>query len=251
MRTGGLGDRLGRHLDPESRYGLRLTLFAVAVLLAAVPFGLLVDQVVRSGPLTRADTSAAEHLHDWVRRSPGVVGPLRVVTFLGTPAWLAGVVAATAAYALARRRRRLALLVVLTALVGGALNLGVKMAVDRERPEMHPPTATAGGNSFPSGHATSSTVSYGSVLLVVLPAVPRRARRGAVAGVVVLVAAIGASRLALGVHYLSDVLGGFALGSAWLAASTAAFSVWRVERGGRPVDAIEGLEPDAAVDLDP
>jgi undecaprenyl-diphosphatase len=245
------GGRLGRRLDPESRYGLRLTLLALALLLIAVPFGFLLDQVVRSGPLTRADTSAAEHLHDWVRRSPGVVGPLRVVTFLGATAWLAVVVAATAAYTLVRRRPRLAVFVVVTALAGGALNTAVKVTVDRDRPTLDPPVATAGGFSFPSGHAAASTVSYGAVTLALLPAVPRRGRRATVTGVVVLVAAIGASRLALGVHYVTDVLGGFALGSAWLAASTAAFSVWRVERGGPPVDAAEGLEPEAAADLEP
>lgn len=245
------GDRLRRRIDPESRYGLRLTLFAVAVLLVAVPFGLLLDQVMRSGPLTRADTSAADQLHDLVRRSPGVVGPLRVVTFLGTPLWLAAVVITTAAYALARHRLRLALFVVVTAAAGGLLNTAVKTAVDRERPDLDPPVATAGGFSFPSGHATSSTVSYGAVTLVLLPAVPRPARRPVVAGVVGLVAAIGVSRLALGVHYVTDVLGGYALGSAWLAASTAAFSIWRVERGEAPVDALQGLEPEAASDLDP
>ena len=243
--------RVRRRLDPESRYGLRVSLFALAVLLVAVPFGLLLDQVVRSGPLTRADTWAAEHLHDRVGRSPGVVGPLRAVTFLGTPPWLAAVVGSTAAYAVLRHRRRLAVFLVVTAAAGGLLNSAVKAAVDRDRPDVDPPVATAGGYSFPSGHATASTVAYGAVTLVLLPTVPRRARRPAVAGVILLVAAIGVSRLALGVHYLTDVLGGFALGSAWLAASTAAFSVWRVERGGPPVDAAEGLEPEAGPDLGP
>jgi membrane-associated phospholipid phosphatase len=245
------GGALRRRLDPESRYGLRLTLFAVAVLLVAVPFGLLLDQVVRDGPLTGADTSTAERLHDWVRRTPRVVGPLRVVTFLGATVWLAFIVAATAAYTVVRRRPRLAVFLVVTAATGGVLNLAVKTTVDRERPDLEPPVATAGGYSFPSGHATSSTVVYGALTLVLLPVVPRPARRPAVAGVVVLVVAIGTSRLALGVHYVSDVLGGFALGSAWLAASTAAFSIWRVERGGPPVEALEGLEPEAAGDLEP
>ena len=49
------------------------------------------------------------------------------------------------------------------------------------------------------------------------------------------------SRLALGVHYLSDVVGGIVLGLAWLAVSTATFSIWRVERGRPPVHPTEGL----------
>lgn len=247
----GVRGLLRRRLDPESRYGLRLTLLAAAVVLVAVPFGLLLDQVVRSGPLTAADTSAADALHRWVRRSPGVVGPLRVVSFLGSPAWLAVVVGATAVYALVRQRWRLAMFLLVTTLAGGAINSAVKATVDRDRPALDPPVATARGYSFPSGHAMSSTVAYGALLLVLIPVVPRPARKPAVGGVVVLVAAIGATRLALGVHYLSDVLGGFALGLGWLSASTAAFSVWRVERGRPPVEAMEGLEPESAGDLHP
>jgi undecaprenyl-diphosphatase len=67
----------------------------------------------------------------------------------------------------------------------------------------------------------------------------------------VLVAAIGVSRLALGVHYITDVVGGFILGLAWLTASTAAFSIWRKERGRKPVDPLRGLEPEAKRTLSP
>jgi undecaprenyl-diphosphatase len=66
------------------------------------------------------------------------------------------------------------------------------------------------------------------------------------AGAVLLVAAICFSRLALGVHFITDVVGGVVLGLAWLAASTAAFSIWRVERGRPPVQVKEGVEPEAA-----
>lgn len=242
------GGRLRRRLDPESRYGLRLTLLAAAVLLVAVPFGLLLEQVVSAGPLTKADTAAADHLHDWVRRTPGVVGPLRAVSFLGSPPWLALVVGATVVHTLVRRHWRLTTFLLVTTLAGGAINTSVKLAVDRERPELHPPVATAGGNSFPSGHATSSTVAYGAVLLVLLPAVPRRVRTPAVGGAVALVGAVGVTRLALGVHYVTDVVGGFALGLGWLSASTAAFSIWRVERGQAAVEPLEGLEPESAGD---
>ena len=237
-------------LDPEERYGLRLTLFAVAVVLVAVPFGLLLDQVVRDGPLTEVDTSAAEHLHRWVRDAPAAVDALQVVSFLGSPPWLATMVGAAVVYTVVRRRWRLALFLLVTTLAGGAINTLVKEGVDRERPALEAPVATARGKSFPSGHATSSTVAYGAVALALLPAVRRERRRLAAVAAAVLVAAIGVTRLALGVHYLTDVLGGFALGLAWLAASTAAFSIWRVERGRPPVEPLEGLEPEAAGDLD-
>jgi undecaprenyl-diphosphatase len=160
-------------------------------------------------------------------------------------------VVAAVVFVLRRRRVRLAVFLVATTLAGGLIDTAVKIAVDRDRPSLEAPVATAHGQSFPSGHAMSSTVAYGALLLVLLPALPTRARRPVVGVAVVLVVAIGFSRLALGVHYISDVLGGYALGLAWLAASTAAFSVWRVERGRPPVAPMEGLEPEAAADLEP
>jgi membrane-associated phospholipid phosphatase len=121
--------------------------------------------------------------------------------------------------------------------------------VDRARPSLEDPVATAHGKSFPSGHAMSSTFVYGALLLVFLPVIGRRYRPLVIGGAVLLVLAIGFTRLALGVHYITDVVGGIVLGLAWLAASTAAFSIWRVERGDPPVDVAEGLEPEAAEDL--
>lgn len=238
-----------RRLDPEDRYGLRLTLFAVALVLVAVPFGLLLDQVVRSGPLVRADTSAANDLHGWVRGSPGAVRALQVVSFLGSPPWLTVIVVAAVVFTLRHRRVRLAVFLVATTVAGGLIDTAVKIAVDRDRPSLETPVATAHGQSFPSGHAMSSTVAYGALLLVLLPALPARARRPVIGLAAALVLSIGFTRLALGVHYITDVVGGFVLGLAWLAASTAAFSVWRVERGRPPVEPLEGLEPEAAADL--
>jgi len=155
-------------------------------------------------------------------------------------------VAVAAVVLLRRHRARLALFLVVTTAVGGLLDTAVKVAVSRSRPSLVDPVATAAGKSFPSGHAMSSTVVYGALLLVFLPYVARRWRPAVVAGAVVVVLAVGFTRLALGVHYISDVLGGYVLGLAWLAASTAAFSIWRVERGRPPVEPMEGLEPEAA-----
>jgi undecaprenyl-diphosphatase len=66
-----------------------------------------------------------------------------------------------------------------------------------------------------------------------------------------MVVLIGFSRIALGAHYLSDVIGAALIGSAWLLAMTAAFSAWRRDRGLPPVTPEEGLEPEAANRLKP
>jgi undecaprenyl-diphosphatase len=238
--------RLRRRLDPDERYGLRVTLFALAFLLVAIPFGLLLNQVQTNGSLIRVDTSAARNLHDWVRRSDDLVRNLKVLTFFGSPVWFYLIVTPAVVWIWRRGHPRLAVFLVVTALGGGLLDTVVKEAVDRPRPSLVEPVATAHGKSFPSGHAMSSTVVYGALLLVFLPVIARRYRPVVIGGGVLLVAAIGFSRLALGVHYISDVVGGYALGLAWLAASTAAFSTWRVERGRPPVELSDGAEPEAA-----
>ncbi len=240
---------LRRRLDPDARYGLRVTLFAVAFLLVAIPFGLLLDQVKNDRSLIRLDTSAANHLHDWVRGSENLVQNLKILTFFGSPVWFYIIVTPAALWVWRRGHLRLAIFLIVTALGGGLLDTVVKEVVDRARPSLLDPVATAHGKSFPSGHAMSSTFVYGALVLVFLPVIGRRYRPVVVGGAVLLVLAIGFSRLALGVHYISDVLGGFVLGLAWLAASTAAFSIWRVEMGRPPVDVGEGLEPEAAEDL--
>ncbi|MGI8776084.1 MAG: phosphatase PAP2 family protein [Acidimicrobiales bacterium] len=235
-----------RRLDPEERYGLRLSLFAVAFLLVAIPFGLLIEQVVGHGRLVGVDTSAARGLHGWVRHSPAAVRGLKILTLLGTPLWFYVIVPVAALVLWRRHQRRLAVFLVVTTALGGLLDTAVKLAVDRSRPSLVDPVATASGASFPSGHAMAATVGYGALLLVFLPVIACRRRVAVVLGAFVLVAAIGFSRLALGVHYITDVVGGFVLGVAWLAASAAAFSIWREERGLPPVEPLDGLEPESA-----
>lgn len=87
-------------------------------------------------------------------------------------------------------------------------------------------------------------VCYAVLLLVFLPLLGGSWRTVAVGSAVLMVAAIGFSRVALGVHYVSDVLAGYVLGAAWVAAITAAFGAWRRERGRPAVEPAEGLEPE-------
>jgi membrane-associated phospholipid phosphatase len=240
-----------QRLDPAQRYGLRLTLFAIAIVLVFVPFGFLLSQVIDEGPVTVYDRAVVEDLHEVVRANPWLIKPLQIVSFLGKPLWFYIVFPPVIAYLLWRRRMRLAVYLVATALVGGLIDTVVKVAVSRDRPVLEDPIATAFGQSFPSGHSFTSVALYGALLLVFMPVVVGLWRRVAITTYVVLVGSIAFSRLALGVHFLSDVLGGLVLGFAWLAASTAAFSIWRVERGRKPVKPERGLEPEAAKDLRP
>lgn len=221
------------------RYGIRIALYAFALGLVSIPFGVLLDQVVRDGPLVEVDTWAANHLHEVVRDSPLLVDAFEVVSFLGKPPFLAAVVILVGVPLVRLRRYHLAIYLVVTTIVGGIIDTWVKLAVGRDRPSLEEPVASAMGASFPSGHAMSSTIAYGALLLVLMPLVPPRRRTWAITGVCVLVGAIGFTRLALGVHYITDVVGGFALGAAWLALTTAAFEIWREERGLRRTQPLE------------
>ena len=122
----------------------------------------------------------------------------------------------------------------------------MKNLVDRARPALPDPVASADGFSFPSGHAQAAMVGYAVLLLVFLPALRGVWHGLAVTVATAMVVAIGFSRVALGVHYVSDVLAGYALGAAWVAAMAAAFNAWRVDRGRKPAAPGEGLEPEQA-----
>jgi undecaprenyl-diphosphatase len=114
------------------------------------------------------------------------------------------------------------------------------------------PIAHGTGDSFPSGHSLGSIVCYGAVLLVFLPAARGRWRPVFITVIAALAALIGISRILLGVHYLSDVVGAWALGITWLGITAFAFELTR-SAAGQPVTApvAEGLEPEARTDLKP
>lgn len=251
MRAG-LPDAVRARFDPTGRYGLRVTLFAVALVLVAVPFSSLTFQVLADGPITRFDGEIANRLNGWVHESPAAVRALDFVSWLGRPVWFYVLIGAACVYVWRHGRKRLVAFLVVTSIGGGLVDTAVKLAVDRPRPIVDHPVATAFGKSFPSGHSMSSVICYGALLLVFLPVLHKGlARRLAVAGTVFIVLAIGCSRLMLGVHFASDVIGGYVLGAAWLAGAVAAFEIWRVESGKRPTAPLtEGVEPEAGKALE-
>lgn len=207
---------------------------AVALVLVAVPFALMLELVEdRWPPLLRADRGARDTLNSYALTHPGFVAVMRLISDAGSaPAWIA-VLAAVASWLLWRRLPRLALFVVITATGSALLNAVVKSGVHRLRPVLAHPVAHAQGLSFPSGHAQSAMVGYAVLLVVFVPMLHGAWRRTAVACAAAAVLAIGFSRLALGVHYVSDVAGGFVLGAAWVAVMAAAFNVLIVDRRGR------------------
>ena len=249
----GLPRGVARRVTPLERYGLRVSLLVVAFVLVTVPFAILLFEVVAGGPLTRVDASVANWMNDWVHRHDLLVKILPVVSWFGLPLWLGIMVTAGSIFVFLRGRRRLAIYLVVTVVGGSLVDTAVKLLVNRPRPIVDHPLDTAFGTSFPSGHSMASTLTYGALLLVFLPVLSRRQRIAAVATCIAIVLLIGCSRLLLGVHFLTDVIGGYVLGLSWLFASTALFEVWRHEEGKPPATPAEiiqeGVEPEAAAAL--
>ena len=224
-------------IDPHAaKLGVRLTLIVVAAILVAVPFGILLLEVLFKGPLTRVDQRIADQQNTDNLRDGDRVHLAQFVTQLGSTVVLIAVVVVAAVFlAVFHHRRRQALFLVTTAVLGVITNNIIKAVVGRARPHFTNAVAHAFGKSFPSGHAMNSTVVYGSLLLLAWPRLRTLARRLTAASItVVLVVSIAASRVALGVHYVSDVVAGVVLGAAFVLASAAAFKAWEHEGGHLP-----------------
>ena len=225
----------------------------LAVTGAALVFTILLVLVrLQWRPLESVDHGAAAHINGLVAGHPALVSVVKAVTWLGSDGVLWTIIGVSAVFLAFRRRWRLVLYLLVTGAGALVMDPILKSLVGRLRPVVAHPIAHGGGNSFPSGHSLGSIVCYGAVFLVFLPAARGRWRTAFTAVIVTLVALIGISRILLGVHYLSDVLGGWTLGITWLGLTAFAFELTRRAEGRPVTDPLaEGLEPEARHDLDP
>ena len=220
---------------------------------AALLFALLLLLVrLQWTPLESVDHRAAAWLNSLVAGHAMVISVIKTVTWLGSGGVL-WTLTGTAAVVLAIRRRWWLVTYLLVAGAGElTLDPVLKALVGRLRPVVTHPIAYGNGDSFPSGHALGSLVCYGALFLVFLPVARGAWRRVFAVVIVMLIAAIGISRLLLGVHYISDVLGGWALGITWLGVTAFAFELTRQATGAPVTDPVtDGLEPEACTDLKP
>lgn len=127
----------------------------------------------------------------------------------------------------ARGRRADAVFVVATMAGAALLFRGIKIIVDRPRPPAAAQVVRETNESLPSGHATMSMVVIGSLVVLCWAGRGTAARVAMVAAGALWVGAVGSTRVYLGVHWLSDVLIGWLLGAAWLAACAATWGWWR------------------------
>ena len=233
------------------RFGTRAMVGWMAVVFGAAPFLLLWLLVQRAWtPLAVLDGDVAAHLNAIVSQSPVAVSVLMAMTTLGGTETAVLLFSLATLFLIIRRRRRLATFVVATGIGLSVLVPVSKAIVDRARPVVASPVVDTPSNaSFPSGHAMTALVTFGTLLLLALPGVSRRTRPWLIAGTALIVVAVAVTRLALGVHFVSDVLAGWALGAGWLAVIVAAFQIWQRDRGVDPDEPLDPLhvEPEQAI----
>jgi undecaprenyl-diphosphatase len=226
----------------------------IAVTAAALLFTVLLVLVrLQWIPLESVDHGAAADINRAVAGDKTLVSVIKAVTWLGSDGVLWTVTGAAAVLLALRRRWRLAVYLLVTGAGALIMDPVLKSLVGRARPVVAHPVAHGTGNSFPSGHSLGSIVCYGALLLVFLPAVrPGRWRRAFITVIAALIALIGISRVLLGVHYLSDVVGAWALGITWLGITAFAFELGRHAASEPVTDPLsQGLEPEARADLAP
>ena len=165
--------------------------------------------------IVRLDAHVADWAYDVTSGNQGFVDFLQVVAVVFSN-WACGIVLALlAVYALMRRERAVAAWILLSGVVGIGGNALLKQAFSRRRPSFDEPLHEIGGYSFPSGHSAGAAMFFTVAILFTIILTGRGFRRRIIVTILGLLAiGVGASRIFLGVHYLSDVVGGLSFGMA-------------------------------------
>ncbi|MRJ75582.1 phosphatase PAP2 family protein [Aeromicrobium sp. SMF47] len=198
-----------RRADP-GRPAVLAWVLAVPTLIFAI---LAVCVATEASPVMRLDQHVAEWAYDVTDGRPGLVDFLDVVAVVFSNLVCGIVLALVAIVALVRRERAIALWIVLSGVVAIGGNALIKLAFGRERPTFDMPLHEIGGYSFPSGHSTGAGMFFTVLVLLAIVSTGRGWKRRILVTVLSLMAiGVGASRIFLGVHYLSDVVAGLSLG---------------------------------------
>ena len=232
----GLAAFFRSRVDPATATGLGLTVALGLVLGGAIATGALLVMEQHNAGLAHWDLSAAR----WgaTHATSGSTRFLKDVSLLGgTPVMIGvAVIAAVVEYV---RTRTVAIFGFMTVVVLGQVAVSnlTKVIVNRPRPDIHRLTGFSGA-SFPSGHAATAAATFAAVAFLVGRGRTPRVKALLAAGAAGIAVAVATTRVLLGVHWLTDVLAGLAVGWAWFAISSIAFG-GRVLAFGRPAEVAE------------
>jgi membrane-associated phospholipid phosphatase len=247
--TGPAMERLLRrsaHWTAKFRYRDYLPVFVVlamglgAAAVAGDAFLDLAESLQEESPeLTRID----QEMHAWASsaRGAGATPFFTALTILGTPVGLGIVILLVAIFVTVRGHWRWAMYLIVTTGVGGLLNVALKGFFERARPELAEALRSAHGYSFPSGHAMGATITFGALAYIAFRMMKHwRYRAAALSLAWTFVLGIAASRVYLGVHWISDIAAGISAGLIWLATTTVGYETFRRIRHVRALRAKRG-----------
>jgi membrane-associated phospholipid phosphatase len=225
-----------RHLDPKTTTGLALVAGMLVVVVGGALVGVLAYLVRAHASLQDVDDSVAP----WGASHATVFAHdvVQAVTELGGTTGLLIIIVVVAVIEMIRRPSRwLPLFLAVVALGQPLVTNQIKDLLDRVRPTIDAGAASL-GPSFPSGHSAGAAACFAAIALVLGRGRSRRAHAVLAGAAVFIAVTVATSRVLLGVHWLSDVIGGLALGWAWFALCALAFG-GRLLRFGAPVEAAE------------
>jgi undecaprenyl-diphosphatase len=233
---------LGRRLRPRAAFGLSVTLAFAGVAVVGWAFGMVVQDVISRKDLAGLDGTVYRYLLE--HRDPGLTTASKALSIVGGTAVLTALTMAVAGLVWWRTRRPRDLMVPALAAAGSwVLVEAIKLAVHRPPPPVADMLAGDPGFAFPSGQATRSAACLLTLAFVVNGVLPSwRSKVVMVTAAFSLSTLIGLSRLTLAVHWFTDVLGGWALGTLWFAVvvviTEVTASLHRGEAGEAPAEPV-------------
>lgn len=216
-----------KHLPSKGYVGWNLLIGFLVFAAMTLILGEIGENVANGEPMTIADVQISDWLH--IHRSPYLTTFFFIVTSLGSSLPAICIAASTGLYLLWKKRPYWTVAIWSSVFGGMLLNRYLKFVFHRARPHFDDPILQLTSYSFPSGHTMAATVLYGVLAVLLVATIKRRSFRVLVVlSASCLIVLIGFSRMYLGAHYLSDVVGAIAEGLAWLSLClTAVYSVWR------------------------
>jgi len=230
---------LRSRLNPSAATGLALTVALAIVIGGAIAIGSLFIMVQHNAGLARYDLSAARWGGD--HATSGSTHMLRQISQLGgTPVMIA--VALVAAITQFARSRIVAVFWFMAVVVIGQVMITnlTKVIVDRPRPDIHRLTGFSGA-SFPSGHAATAAATFAAVALLLGRGRSQRTKALLAGATAAIAFAVATTRVLLGVHWMTDVIAGLAMGWGWFAICSIAFG-GRLLAFGQPVKVAERVK---------
>jgi membrane-associated phospholipid phosphatase len=223
---------LSKRITPEKRRTFFLVLAAGLVTAGALLFLFAkIHEDISHPRLEAIDQGILAGIH--ADDTPRLTALAKTLSFIGSPLTLIPVILLSAWILWQRHVKRDGLLLLLSMGGGGLLDTVLKLHYRRVRPDVPWAFVHERSFSFPSGHSVMAVVLYG-MLTYLLMQYERKTweRVGLIAGSVILIAGIGLSRIYLGVHYPSDVLAGYVVGTVWVMGVMAAD--WTIRRDEAP-----------------